>query len=227
MPYYPFAEPGCPATMPGENGYSHSICVLDNITVEDTFDYGLADYIIAAMRLAVRQNRTFMLMAGFRRPHLPWRLPKSFWDMYADRPVAAPAHPAAYAGMPEVAYTCGDRCSWETWNVTDPEAPPTAQFNISSPVPGPMASQLRRAYYAALTLMDSQVGRVLEELAALGRYNNTVVVFHGDHGWGLGEGNLWHKMTNFEHTVRVPLLVRVPWRPPAGRGHRQASCRAR
>ena len=39
------------------------------------------------------------------------------------------------------------------------------------------------------------------------------MVLHGDHGWGLGEGNLWHKMTNFEHTVRVPLLIRVPWKP--------------
>ena len=126
-----------------------------------------------------------------------------------------------YTDMPSIAFTCGDQCDWDTGTVSAVSAVSHGTggngsvefYNLTTPVSPPKASLLRRAYYAALTLMDSQVGRVLDELRALDYHDNTVVVLHGDHGWGLGEGNSWHKMTNFEHTTRVPLMVRVPWKP--------------
>jgi arylsulfatase A-like enzyme len=70
--------------------------------------------------------------------------------------------------------------------------------------------------------MDDAVGQVLDELDRLGLRDSTLVIFHADHGWGLGEANLWHKFTNYEASVRVPLIVRAPWllrrgpNPPAG-----------
>ena len=48
--------------------------------------------------------------------------------------------------------------------------------------------------------------------------SKTLVLLHGDHGWGLGEGNFWHKFSNMEHSARVPLLVRAPWLGPASAG---------
>ena len=73
-----------------------------------------------------------------------------------------------------------------------------------------------------MALMDDAVGQVLDELDRLGLRDSTLVIFHADHGWGLGEANLWHKFTNYEASVRVPLIVRAPWllrrgpNPPAG-----------
>jgi hypothetical protein len=61
--------------------------------------------------------------------------------------------------------------------------------------------------------MDSQVGRVLDELDLLGHTNDTLIVFHADHGWSLGEHGEWQKFSNFEHGTRVPLIMRVPWLP--------------
>jgi membrane-anchored protein YejM (alkaline phosphatase superfamily) len=60
--------------------------------------------------------------------------------------------------------------------------------------------------------MDTQVGRVMDEMEALDLVSSTIVLIHGDHGWQLGEHNSWHKFTNFELGTRVPLIVRVPWK---------------
>ncbi len=67
-----------------------------------------------------------------------------------------------------------------------------------------------RAYYACNTFMDAQVGQVLEGLERLGLMNNTVVVFFSDHGLHLGEHNWWNKVTLFERSARVPLIVAAP-----------------
>jgi arylsulfatase A-like enzyme len=61
--------------------------------------------------------------------------------------------------------------------------------------------------------MDNEIGRVLEALDESGQANNTIVVLHGDHGWGLGENNHWHKMANYEDTARTALIIAVPFKP--------------
>ena len=86
-------------------------------------------------------------------------------------------------------------------------------FTLQNPTPAPVASLLRRAYYAATTFMDHQIGRVLKVLDDSGVADNTIVVLHGDHGWGLGENNHWHKMTNYEDTARTVLIVAAPFKP--------------
>mmetsp|Transcript_25651 Transcript_25651/g.45535 ORF Transcript_25651/g.45535 Transcript_25651/m.45535 type:complete len:273 (+) Transcript_25651:2-820(+) len=73
--------------------------------------------------------------------------------------------------------------------------------------------ELRRGYYAAVTWADEQIGRVLREVDSLGLRDSTAVFFHADHGYQLGEKNVWTKHTNFELGTRVPLMVRVPWSP--------------
>jgi len=73
-----------------------------------------------------------------------------------------------------------------------------------------------RLYYAAtISWVDTQLGRVLDELSATGLSNDTIVVMHSDHGWSLGEQGEWQKFTNFELGARVPLVVRDPLKPAA------------
>ena len=120
-------------------------------------------------------------------------VPKEFFDLYPDPwqvPVAAHKYPPV--GMPPVAFN------------------PTGNCTADTPMPDTYARQARRAYMAAVSYMDSKVGDILQALDESGRANDTIVIFHADHGWQLGEHGEWRKMTNL--ICRVPLMVRVPWK---------------
>ncbi len=78
------------------------------------------------------------------------------------------------------------------------------------PIPEDYARLARHGYYACISFVDAQVGRVLDELERLGLNNNTIVVLWSDHGFKLGEHSGWGKLTNFELDARVPLIVRGP-----------------
>jgi arylsulfatase A-like enzyme len=80
-----------------------------------------------------------------------------------------------------------------------------------------MARQLKHGYYAAISYMDAQVGRVLDELDRLGLTEKTIIVLWGDHGWKLGEHGGWCKHSNVENDTNAPLLISVPGMKTAGR----------
>jgi hypothetical protein len=69
----------------------------------------------------------------------------------------------------------------------------------------------RRGYYASVAYTDYNIGKVVDELEALGLAEETAVLVFGDHGWQLGEHGIWSKMTNFELSLRTPTIIRVPW----------------
>jgi choline-sulfatase len=75
----------------------------------------------------------------------------------------------------------------------------------------------RRAYYGAVSYVDDCIGKLLQTLTSCGLYDDTIIVFSGDHGDMLGERNLWYKMSYFEHSARVPLLISYPPRFPPRR----------
>ncbi|MES2463153.1 MAG: sulfatase-like hydrolase/transferase, partial [Armatimonadota bacterium] len=85
-----------------------------------------------------------------------------------------------------------------------------ANVPVGNPVPPEFARTLRHGYYASISFMDAQVGRVLDALEREGLAKNTIVVLWGDHGWHLGDHGLWNKHTNFELAVRAPLIVSDP-----------------
>eukprot|EP00039_Didymoeca_costata_P032510 m.38126 g.38126 ORF g.38126 m.38126 type:complete len:742 (-) comp9393_c0_seq1:117-2342(-) len=159
---------------------------------------------IAKLRLATMNRNTtgqpFFMAVGFRKPHLAFRFPAPWLAKLpvAMEDTAVAEHPTLDSSVPSVAH-CDN-------------AP---QGNPFVPVDNETAKQWRAHYYAAIAWMDSQVGRVLDELENLGQKENTLVVLHSDHGWSLGEHGEWQKFSNFEHGTRVPLIMRAPFIPGA------------
>ena len=168
-PYFPFSEKGCPFFQTSaENAYTHSLCVLD-IDREDTFDHRLANDTIHSLRFAAAANanasaaaegapaaaaKPFAIFAGFRRPHVPWRLPRYWWDRFANLTVSPPKNSSVYADAPQIAFTCGDRCDWLLW---DPDAAntsagqgranvPNTSYSRTVALPDAYASTIRRGY---------------------------------------------------------------------------------
>lgn len=177
----------------GNYGGTLSWLAADGADIEQT-DGKIA--LEACRLLRENQGRPFFLAVGFFRPHTPYVAPKSYFGMY-------PPPEIALAQVPP-----GDR-----------EGKPAAALTIFPPHYG-MDEELQRtvvqAYYASVTFMDAQFGVVLAELERLGLQRNTVVVFLSDHGYHLGEHGQWQKMTVFEESARVPLIVAAPGMKAAG-----------
>jgi iduronate 2-sulfatase len=153
----------------------------------------------------LKKGGPFLLAVGFWKPHAPFNAPKRYWDLY-DRDRLPPLDPTRPIDAPEIAFH----------QSTEILGPPDQQ---TKPTPGQVA-EMRHGYFAAVSYLDAQVGKVLAALRENGLEENTLVVFWGDHGYHLGEQRLWTKMTNFEHGTRVPLLVSFPGMKTAGKGTR-------
>jgi hypothetical protein len=136
----------------------------------------------------------FYLAVGFRKPHLPHRHPSFYDSLYNVGDIATAKYNVMDRTVPQIAYC-------EVGMAQNPYAA----------VPKAQAQLERLNYYAATSWIDHQVGVILAALNASGLANETVVVFHADHGWSLGEYAQWEKFTLWEHGTRVPLVIRAPW----------------
>ena len=78
----------------------------------------------------------------------------------------------------------------------------------------PYEEELKRnlihGYYASISYMDKQLGRVMREIKNLGLDENTIIVLWGDHGWHLGDHGIWTKHTNYEQSTRIPIIIKAP-----------------
>ena len=159
-------------------------------------DGQLADAAVA--RLQKLKDRPFFLAVGFHKPHLPFIAPKKYFDLY-DRDAIEPA---------KNPFPPKDAPKYATYNWNDLRH----YYGIPDvgPVSAEQARDLKHAYYACVSFVDAQVGRVLAELDRLKLREKTVVVLWGDHGWQLGEHGMWDKHSNFETSTRIPLIVSAP-----------------
>jgi arylsulfatase A-like enzyme len=160
------------------------------------YDGQVADAAVKALRESKAREEPFFLAVGFIKPHSPFIAPKRYFDLYRD--VSLPSH----TRFPVDAPTLAGHGSGELRRYSD-------QPN-RGPIPTEKQRRVRQAYFACISYIDAQVGRVLTELDRLGLSDHTIVVLYGDHGYHLGEHGLWGKTTNFELDTRVPLIVRAP-----------------
>ena len=144
-------------------------------------------------------GKPFFLAVGFKKPHLPFVAPKKYWDIYKRDSISV--HPfqehAKYS--PGFAY----HNSGELRNnyVDIPK---------EGPIPEEKQKELIHGYYACVSFIDAQVGKLLAQLDSSGVRENTVVVLWGDHGWHLGDHAMWAKHSNFEQATRSPMIFSVP-----------------
>ncbi|RYD24426.1 MAG: DUF4976 domain-containing protein [Verrucomicrobiaceae bacterium] len=144
------------------------------------------------------KDSPYFLAVGFTKPHLPFTAPRKYWDMHDPKKFKLAENTKPPVDAPPIAGKHGG----EITNY-DP-IPDNGNVNDEN------ARKLIHGYYAATTYMDAQLGKLLDEMDRLKVWDNTVVVFWGDHGWHLGDHGIWTKHTNYEQSVRIPILIAAP-----------------
>ncbi len=145
-----------------------------------------------------RESQPFFLAIGFFKPHLPFNAPKKYWDLYDPAHFELADDGEQVTGSPSLALH------------THRELGGYRGMPEDEQVDAAEARRLRHGYYACVSYIDAQVGKLLAELKRLELERRTIVVLWGDHGFSLGENGRWCKGTNFERDTRVPLMIRTP-----------------
>lgn len=141
-------------------------------------------------------DKPFFFAVGFHKPHLPWCAPQRFLDMYLPRQLSIDT--ARVAGAPFQAY----RSNRELIEYNDVPS--------DGPIPMEQQEYLKKCYYACSSFTDENIACILRRLKDLGLYDNTLIVFLGDHGYHHGEQGLWCKSTEFESSCNAPLIIKLP-----------------
>lgn len=145
------------------------------------------------------RSRPFLSYVSFMAPHDPRTMPKEFLEMYDPETLELPPN-----FLPEHPFDNGELNvrdeKLETW----PRTPAAIRVHLAE-------------YYAMITHIDAEVGRVLERLDNEGLTENTLIVFAGDNGLAVGQHGLMGKQSLYDHSVRVPLLLAGPGIPPGQR----------
>jgi arylsulfatase A-like enzyme len=157
-----------------------------------------ADVMAAAQAVAILENRVgaeqdrpFFLAVGFVRPHVPLVAPERLFDLYPEAAMELPFVPAD--------------------DLSDVPEPGRGMQNLGRYGMNRLQQQQSIAgYYASVSFMDEQVGKLLSALDRLDLRKNTIVIFTSDHGYNLGEHECWQKLSLFEDSVRVPLIISAP-----------------
>jgi uncharacterized sulfatase len=159
----------------------------------DGTDYEQTDGKIATEAIKLleeKKDKPFFLGVGFFRPHTPYVAPKKYFEMYPLDKIKVPK----FDGFPD--------------------SVPAAAFMSSKPEQLKMTElqkkQANQAYFASISFMDAQLGRVVDALDRLNLADKTVIVFIGDHGYHTGEHGLWQKKSLFDVCDRVPMIIVPP-----------------
>jgi arylsulfatase A-like enzyme len=162
-------------------------------------DHAITDYCVE--QLGKKHDKPFFLACGLHKPHMPWNVPKKYYDLFPLDKIELPPH-----------------------TKNDLEDVPPAGVRMAKPS-GDHAAILKadrwkeavQAYLAAIAYTDRNIGRLIEALDKSPYRDNTVIVLWGDHGWHLGEKEHWRKFALWEEATRAPLIWIAPGVTPANR----------
>ena len=143
-------------------------------------------------------DKPFFVALGFHKPHLPFAVPKKYWDMYDRDKIEINPFQQEAEDSPKYAYS-----TWgELRNYSD--IPGKGDLNEEK------QKEIIHGYWASVSYVDAQIEKVLVALEEMGIDDNTIVVLWGDHGWHLGDHGLWCKHTDFEQATKVPFIISAP-----------------
>jgi len=179
---------------PGVKGPATEASQVDDSA---TLEYQMASDAIKYLEQV--KNQPFFMAIGFRKPHLPFVSPQKYWDMYRDVAIPRAVNPFTPEGMTEYTFA-GDSGELRAYS----------DIPDRGPIIPAMADRLKLGYYAAVSFMDAQLGRVMSALEQSGQLDNTVIVLIGDHGWKLGEHDRWCKHSNTENDTNAPMIISTP-----------------
>lgn len=180
---------------------------FSKMVLSDSLDYTQTDYLATNQAIAIMESRAaqvaegarnkvklkpdapFFLAVGLVRPHVPLIAPQRCFDHYATAEVDLPE----VGNLEQVPEPALARQNGKVWGMSEQQQKETIS-----------------AYMASVRFMDEQVGRLLSKLDELGLRDNTIVVFISDHGYNLGEHDCWSKVSLWEGSVRVPMIISAP-----------------
>lgn len=192
----------------GDDGKLHAnlLCAV-NVTEQPGGtlpDLESTDEAVRLLKSQANSQSPFFLAVGFHKPHIPFRIPQEYLSLYPLDEMTLAPDPDVPELLPPVAYN-----PWMDIRMREDVQKLNASFPYG-PIPKDFQLRIRQHYFAAVSYMDAQVGRLLSTLDELQLTNSTVVVFSSDHGWSLGEHGEWAKYSNFDVATRVPLMFFVP-----------------
>jgi iduronate 2-sulfatase len=155
-------------------------------------------------------EKPFYLGLGYFRPHLPFAVPKKYWDMYDPDEIPLAANRDIPEGAP--IWTMNSMYELRHYDGFGHIGHPSSDYRMGEDT----ARILKQGYYASVSYVDALLGDLLTHLKNLGIYEKTIIVVWGDHGWKLGEHNSWGKMTNYNIDLRVPMIIRYPGQEATG-----------
>lgn len=163
-------------------------------------DYQTADKVIQALQ--DNKSEPFFIAGGFFKPHLPFVAPQKYWDLYSEHEIGSMMPEEIPEGAADFMYEWTEIGSYGGLN--------KKLFLKHENVVDEEARNMIHAYYACVSFIDAQIGRILKALDENNLADSTAVVIWSDHGFHLGDHGRWGKHTQFEQAFRCPLIVRLP-----------------
>ena len=164
------------------------------------------------LREMAAREEPFFLGVGYKKPHLPFTVPKRFYDLFDRSSLELETFQAAPAGSNARYILSGNNELKSYFPQPVAATEPTEYGDVLTTA---QQHELLHGYFAAVSFIDHLVGELLAELDATGEADNTIIVFWGDHGFHLGDHGVWGKHTTMEQAARHPLMIRVPGRDGA------------
>lgn len=152
-------------------------------------------------------SKPFFLAVGYKKPHLPFVVPKKYFDLYQRKAFALESFQQAPA-QSDASYIMNNNSEIRGYRPTPSSGSKVKPYGKT--FTPEQQRELIHGYHAAASFIDSLLGNLLKELEAIGKADNTIVVLWGDHGFHLGDHGLWGKHTTMEQAARVPMIIHVP-----------------
>lgn len=174
--------------------------------VHDTMYYDGAQNELAKKTLTrlAKNDKPFYMGLGYFRPHLPFAVPKKYWDLYDPAKIPLASNPNVPTNAP--GHTMNSMYELRHYDGFNKIGHPQSSYKMEQDT----ARILKHGYYASVSYVDALLGNLVAHMKKIGIYENTIIILWGDHGWKLGEHNSWGKMTNYNIDLKVPMIIRYP-----------------